>query len=65
MSTPKYIFEEFNGYYIQGLCLVGTDEIIKMYKSQAMAEKTISKIQETGIRCKAVKNRNSWAIVAD
>ena len=65
MKTSKFIFTQFKGCYVIGSCLFGTDGIIKMYGSQAMAEKTVAKIQGTGIKCKAVKNGKKWAIVAD
>ena len=65
MTIPKYIFIQFNGRFVKGLCLFGSNEIIKMYGSQAMAEKTVAKIQEMGINCKAVKNHKKWAIIVD
>lgn len=65
MKAPKFIFTQFKGQYVTGLCLFGADGFIKQYVSQSMAEKTVSKIQETGIKCKCVKNYRKWAIVAE
>ena len=64
MATTKFIFTQWTGCYVSGLCLFGADGFIKQYVSQAMAEKTVAKIQESGINCKAVKNYKKWAIVS-
>ena len=64
MITTKFTFTQFAGCYVQGSTLCGTVGFIKRYVSKAMAEKTVAKIKESGIDCKAVQNRKSWAIVA-
>ena len=64
MTISKFIFTEFTGLYVNGLCHFGSDGFLKRYVSQAMANKTVVKIQALGINCKAVPNCKSWAIVA-
>ena len=64
MTNPKFIFTQWKGAYVSGLCLFGTDGFIKRYVSQAMADRTVAKIQLAGINCKSVPNYKGWAIVA-
>ena len=64
MTNSKFIFTQWKGAYVSGLCLFGTDGFIKRYVSQAMADRTVAKIQLAGINCKSVPNYKGWAIVA-